>query len=124
MTNVLEILLKHILRSQCRHEMPVPFKSEVLEALSSNYESALKHTLSLRRKAAKNPELKQILLDTFAELLREEWLVALKVIRLMPKHGTFRFLLLNLLNQELYTTGRQLRRVYPIIRLYWLVKIC
>ena len=52
--------------------MPVPFKSEVLEALPNNYESALKRTLSLRRNVAKNPELKQILLDTFAELLREE----------------------------------------------------
>ena len=78
MTNVLEILLKHILRSQSRYEMPIPFKSEVLEAFPHNYESALKHTLSLRRKAAKNPELKQILLDTFAELLREEWLVAVE----------------------------------------------
>ena len=61
-----------------RYEMPVPFKSELLEALSNNYESALKRTLSLRRNVAKNPELKQILLNTFAELLREEWLVAIE----------------------------------------------
>ena len=61
-----------------RYEMPVPFKSEVLEALPNNYESALKRTLSLRRNVAKNPKLKQILLDTFAELLREEWLVAVE----------------------------------------------
>ena len=61
-----------------RYEMPVPFKSEVLEALSNHYESALKRTLSLRRNAAKNPELKQILLDTFEKLLREEWLVAVE----------------------------------------------
>ena len=53
------------------YEMPVPLKSEVLEALPNNYESALKRTLSLRRNVDKNPELKQILLDTFAELLRE-----------------------------------------------------
>ena len=58
-TNELEILLKHVLRSQNgRYEMPVPFKSKVLEALRNNYESALKRTLSLRRNVAKNPELK------------------------------------------------------------------
>ena len=34
--------------------------------------------MSLRRNVAKNPKLKQILLDTFAELLREEWLVAVE----------------------------------------------
>ena len=61
-----------------RYEMPVPFKLEVLEALPNNYKSALKHTLSWRPNAAKNPELKQILLNTFAELLREEWLVAIE----------------------------------------------
>ena len=61
-----------------RHEMPVPFKSEVLKALPNNYENTLKRTMSLRRIVAKNPELKQILLDTFAELLREEWLVAVE----------------------------------------------
>ena len=64
--------------SNGRYEMPVPFKSEVLEALPNNYESALKRTLSLRRNVAKNLKLKQILLDTFAELLREEWLVAVE----------------------------------------------
>ena len=58
-----------------RFEMPVPFKSDVLKILPNNYESALKCTLSLRRNAARNSELKSILLDTFAELLREEWLV-------------------------------------------------
>ena len=62
-----------------RYEMPVPFKSDVLKILPNNYESALKRTLSLRRNAARNSKLKSILLDTFAELLREEWLV--------PVHG-------------------------------------
>ena len=59
-----------------RYEMPVHFKLEVLEELPNNYESALKRTLSLRRNVAEKHVLKQILLDTFAELLREEWLVA------------------------------------------------
>ena len=55
-----------------RYEMPVLFKSDVLKILPNNYESALKRTLSLRRNAARNSKLKSILLDTFAELLREE----------------------------------------------------
>ena len=53
----------------------VPFKSDVLKTLPNNYESALKRTLSLRRNAARNPKLNSILLETFAELLREKWLV-------------------------------------------------
>ena len=51
-------------------------KSEVLEALPNNYESSRKRTLYLRCNAAKNPKLKQILLDSFAELRREKWLIA------------------------------------------------
>ena len=68
----------HIKVANGRYEMPVPLKSEVLEVLPKNYESALKRTLSLSRNAAKNLELKQIFLDTFAELLREEWLAAVE----------------------------------------------
>ena len=68
----------HIKVANGRYEMPEPFKSEVVEALPNNYECTLKRTLSLRRNTAKNSELKQILLDTFAELLREEWLVAVE----------------------------------------------
>ena len=57
----------HIKVANGRREMPTPFKSEVLETLPNDYESAVKRTLSLRRNAAKNHKLKQILLDTFAE---------------------------------------------------------
>ena len=42
--------------------------------------------------------------------MRSNWLL-LKVIRLVFKRGTCRFLLLNLQNQEWSTTVRQLRRV-------------
>ena len=59
-----------------RYEIPVPFKSDVLEALPNNYESALKRTLSMRRSASKNSQLKQTLTDTFAELLEHGWIVS------------------------------------------------
>ena len=52
-----------------------PLILDVLKMLPSNCQSALKRTLPLRRNAARNPKLKSILQDTFAELLREEWLV-------------------------------------------------
>ena len=55
--------------------MPLPFKSDVLKMLPNNYESALKRTLTLHRNVARNPKLKSVLRDTFAELLREEWLI-------------------------------------------------
>jgi len=55
--------------------MPVPFKINVLKNFPNNYENARKRTLGLRRKALKNPELKQTLLATFNELLCENWLV-------------------------------------------------
>ena len=61
-----------------RYEIPVPFKLKVLEAFPNNYKSARKRTLPLHRNAAKNPKLEQILLDIFAELLHEEWLVAVE----------------------------------------------
>ena len=35
-----------------RHEMPVPFKPDVLKKLRNNYDIALKRTLSMRRTAA------------------------------------------------------------------------
>ena len=90
--------------------MPLPFKSEVLEALSNNYKSTLKRTLSLSHNAAKNSELKQTLQDTFAELLHEEWLVAVDS-NLLDAH-------------EWFTMEQQLQRVCLLIRLYWQVKIC
>ena len=58
-----------------RYEIPVPFKSEVFKTLPSNYDCALKRTLSMRRTACKNPHLKQTLSDTFAELIENGWIV-------------------------------------------------
>ena len=58
-----------------RYEIPVPFKSEVLKTLPSNYDCSLKRTLSMRRTACKNPHVKQTLTDTFAELIENGWIV-------------------------------------------------
>ena len=58
-----------------RYEMPVPFKPDVLKKLPNNYDIALKRTLSMRRTAAKNSQLKETLTDTFAELLKHDWIV-------------------------------------------------
>ena len=57
-----------------RFETPVPLKAELIETLPDNYELALKRTLSLRTSALKNPVLKQTLIDTFSELIKEGWI--------------------------------------------------
>ena len=58
-----------------RYEIPVPFKTEVLETLSNNYQNALKRTLSISRSASKDSQLKKTLTNTFAELLDHGWIV-------------------------------------------------
>ena len=57
------------------YEMPVLIKNEILQKLPDNYNSALKRTLSWRRNALRNPTLEKTLLNTFAELVPEEWIV-------------------------------------------------
>ena len=42
-----------------RYEMQVPFNPDVLKKLPNNYDIALKRTLSMRRTAAKNSQLKE-----------------------------------------------------------------
>ena len=58
-----------------RYEIPVPLKNDVVEKLSHNFVSACERTVSLRRKALKDPQLKHTLVDTFRELLDAGWLV-------------------------------------------------
>ena len=58
-----------------RYEIPVPLKPEVVKSLPDNYENALSRIKSLRKKALGNPNLNQTLVDTFAELISEEWIV-------------------------------------------------
>ena len=58
-----------------RYEIPVPLKPEVVERLPNNYHSALNRTLLIQKRALKNVKLREILLNTFQELLDENWLV-------------------------------------------------
>ena len=58
-----------------RYEIPVPLKPEVVERLLNNYHSALNRTLLIQKRALKNVKLREILLNTFQELLDENWLV-------------------------------------------------
>ena len=85
-----------------QYEMPVPFKPDVLKKLPNNYDNALKRTLSMRRTAAKNSQLKETLTDTFAELLKHDWIVpADKNETILIKNDTYHFLLLRRLSLEL-----------------------
>ena len=69
-------LVEHFIEvKEGRYQIPVPFKSEVLKTLPNNYVSALQRTLTMRRTASKNSHLKQTLIDTFAELLKNGWIV-------------------------------------------------
>ena len=49
-------------------------KSEKLKNLPNNFGNALMRTLSLRKTAMRNPELKQTLVGTFKELIDEQWI--------------------------------------------------
>ena len=46
-----------------------------LKKLPNNYDIALKRTLSMRRTAAKKLAVERDLTDTFAELLKHDWIV-------------------------------------------------
>ena len=58
-----------------RYEMPVPLKLDIIEQLPENYQIALKRTMSMRNSALHNSKLRQVLTDTFSELIRESWIV-------------------------------------------------
>ena len=72
-----------------RFEMPVPLKAELIETLPDNYELTLKRTLSLRTSALKNPALKQTLIDTFSELIKEGWIESQIMYNLSRRNGTY-----------------------------------
>ena len=59
----------------CRYEIPVPFKFDIIKTLPNNYSMALKRTLYLRKSASRNPQMKQTLIDTFSELVIKGWIV-------------------------------------------------
>ena len=58
-----------------RYEIPVPLKMDIVKRLSNNFVNACDRTVSLRRSALKNPELKRTLISTFQELTSAGWLV-------------------------------------------------
>ena len=57
-----------------RYEIPVPLKNDVAETLSNNYSNALKRTSSVRRKALNDVQLKNMLTETFEEMIFEGWI--------------------------------------------------
>ena len=54
-------------------------KSKELKNLPNNFDNALTRTLSLRKTAMHNPELKQTLVGTFKELIDEQWIEPVEV---------------------------------------------
>ena len=57
-----------------RYRMPFPVKQDVIDIMPNNYNYALKRTKSLRENAIKNSSLKDTLIATFAELIKEGWI--------------------------------------------------
>ena len=57
-----------------RYEIPVPLKSKKLEILPDNHDIALNRTLSLRKTALRNPQMRQTLTNTFDELISQKWI--------------------------------------------------
>ena len=58
-----------------RYEIPVPLNMEVVKSLPNNFDYALERTKAVRSSALKNDTLKQTLLETFRELIDEQWIV-------------------------------------------------
>ena len=57
-----------------RNEIPVPLKNDVTEKLPNNYSNALKRTLCVRRKVLNDVQLKNMLTETFEEMISEGWI--------------------------------------------------
>ena len=70
-----EIVESNIKIVDDRYEIPVSLKPEVVERLLNNYHSARNRTLLIQKRALKNVKLREILLNTFQELLDKNWLV-------------------------------------------------
>ena len=58
-----------------RYEIPVPLKVDVVKALPNNYANALDSNFLLQKSALKNNSVKKTLIDTFHEIISNEWLV-------------------------------------------------
>ena len=74
------------------YEIPVPLKMDVVTTLPDNYVCALNRTTNLRRNALKNVKLKDILEETFREMISEGWVVPIDDVTLSDtKCGYLRF---------------------------------
>lgn len=58
-----------------RYEIPFPMKVDIVKALPNNCGYALDRTYSLQKSASKNSSLKKTLVDTFHEIVSNNWLV-------------------------------------------------
>ena len=59
-----------------RNKIPISLKMDAVTNLADNYVCALKRTTNLRRNALKNVKLKDILEETFQEMIFEGWIVS------------------------------------------------
>ena len=58
-----------------RYEISIPLKMDVVTNLPDNYVCAFKRTTNLHRNALKNVKLKDILKETFQEMISKSWIV-------------------------------------------------
>ena len=58
-----------------QYKMPVPLNPDIIKKLPENYQNALKRTMFTRNSALRNSKLREVLNDTFSELIRESWIV-------------------------------------------------
>ena len=71
----LELTVPHIkVVDEGRYEIPVALKSKKLETLPENYDIAINRTLSLRKTALGNPQMRQTLTNTLDELISQKWI--------------------------------------------------
>ena len=61
-----------------RYETCVPPNSQMVNDLPNNYENALKLTTSLLKTTQRDPSLRKTLIDTFTELIAENWIEPVK----------------------------------------------
>ena len=87
-----ELTVPHIkVVDEGRYEIPVPLKSKKLEILPDNYDIALNRTLSLRKTASRNPQMRQTLTDTFDELISQKWIEPVECSVKKNLFGTYLF---------------------------------
>ena len=107
-----------------RYEIPVPLKVDVVETLPNNYAYALDRNFLLRKSALKNNSVKKTLIDTFHEIISNEWLVLVDSNSLCKPCWYLPFFVTSKLNLESYLMALQHINVCRSMILCILVKIC